>query len=48
MFRRLFGEGALNAAFVPLFASLLEREGKETARQFASETMSVLLSWLCC
>ncbi|MBV1831744.1 murein biosynthesis integral membrane protein MurJ [Komagataeibacter sp. AV436] len=46
MFRRLFGEGALNAAFVPLFASLLEREGKDTARQFASETMSVLLSWL--
>jgi len=46
MFRRLFGEGALNAAFVPLFSSLLEREGKDTARRFACETMSVLLSWL--
>ncbi|RFD19143.1 murein biosynthesis integral membrane protein MurJ [Komagataeibacter melaceti] len=46
MFRRLFGEGALNAAFVPLFSSLLEREGKDTAQRFANETMSVLLSWL--
>lgn len=46
MFRRLFGEGALNAAFVPLFSSLLEREGRDTAQRFASETMSVLLSWL--
>ncbi|WP_025814059.1 lipid II flippase MurJ, partial [Komagataeibacter kakiaceti] len=46
MFRRLFGEGALNAAFVPLFSALLEREGKATAQRFACETMSVLLSWL--
>ncbi|MEX0759383.1 MAG: lipid II flippase MurJ, partial [Tistlia sp.] len=27
LFRRLFGEGAFNAAFVPLFARRLEEEG---------------------
>ncbi len=42
LFRRLFGEGAFNSAFVPLFASKLEGEGKESARQFASEAMSGL------
>jgi putative peptidoglycan lipid II flippase len=30
-FRRLFGEGAFNSAFVPLFAKKLEGEGKEAA-----------------
>ena len=42
LFRRLFAEGAFNAAFVPLFSSLLEKEGKEKAKQFASEAFSVL------
>jgi putative peptidoglycan lipid II flippase len=46
MFRRLFGEGALNAAFVPLFSATLTTEGEESARRFASETLSVLLAWL--
>ena len=46
MFRRLFGEGAFNAAFVPLFSSLLAREGPEVARRFAREAMGVLLFWL--
>ena len=32
LFRRLFGEGAFNSAFVPLFAKQLEGEGKEAAR----------------
>ena len=32
LFRRLFGEGAFNSAFVPLFAKKLEGEGKEAAR----------------
>ncbi|CAN1723276.1 putative lipid II flippase MurJ [Hyphomicrobium sp. 1Nfss2.1] len=43
LFRRLFGEGAFNAAFVPLFAKRLEGEGKETARAFAEEAMSGLV-----
>lgn len=46
MFRRFFGEGALNTAFVPLFAKRLEGEGAEDARQFAEQTFSVLASFL--
>ena len=43
LFRRLFGEGAFNAAFVPLFAKRLEGEGKEAARAFAEQAMSGLV-----
>src|ERR1700712_5507030 len=46
MFRRLFGECAFNAAFVPLFSSLLAKEGPETARRFAREALGVLGFWL--
>ncbi len=42
LFRRLFGEGAFNSAFVPLFASKYEGEGPQAARSFASEAMSGL------
>src|SRR5690606_9936098 len=42
LFRRLFGEGAFNSAFVPLFAKRLEGEGKDAARQFAEEAMAGL------
>ena len=35
LFRRLFGEGAFNAAFVPAFSGLLAAEGPPAARQFA-------------
>ncbi|MBA4130552.1 MAG: murein biosynthesis integral membrane protein MurJ [Hyphomicrobium sp.] len=42
LFRRLFGEGAFNSAFVPLFASKYEGDGPEQARAFASEAMSGL------
>lgn len=42
MFRRIFGEGAFNAAFVPLFAKKLEGEGKEKAVAFGSQTFSML------
>lgn len=43
LFRRLFGEGAFNAAFVPLFAKRMEGEGKEAARAFAEEAMAGLV-----
>jgi putative peptidoglycan lipid II flippase len=43
LFRRLFGEGAFNSAFVPLFAKQLEGEGKEAARKFAEEAMAGLV-----
>jgi len=45
LFRRLFGEGAMNAAFIPLFAGRLETEGKDAARAFASDVAAVLTVW---
>ncbi|HET9149746.1 MAG TPA: murein biosynthesis integral membrane protein MurJ [Alphaproteobacteria bacterium] len=42
LFRRLFAEGAFNAAFVPLFAGRLAEGGKESARAFAEEAQAVL------
>ncbi|MBV9747995.1 MAG: murein biosynthesis integral membrane protein MurJ, partial [Acetobacteraceae bacterium] len=46
LFRRLFGEGAFNAAFVPAFSGMLAAEGAPVARQFAAETFAVLAFWL--
>lgn len=43
LFRRLFGEGAFNAAFVPLFAKRLEGEGAASAKEFAEQAMAGLL-----
>jgi putative peptidoglycan lipid II flippase len=42
-FRRLFAEGAFNAAFIPSFSSILTSEGRDAAIKFAGEVMSVLL-----
>lgn len=42
-FRRLFAEGAFNAAFVPMFAGMLATEGQEKARLFGEKIFSVLL-----
>ena len=41
--RRLFAEGAFNAAFVPLFAGELEQNGRDAAKAFAEEVLAVLL-----
>ncbi len=46
LFRRLFGEGAFNAAFVPAFAGLLAAEGRPAAHQFAEEAFAVMTFWL--
>jgi putative peptidoglycan lipid II flippase len=46
LFRRLFGEGAFNAAFVPAFSGLLAAEGRPVARRFAEETFAVMAFWL--
>lgn len=43
LFRRLFGEGAFNSAFVPLFSKKLEQEGEAAARQFAEQALAGLL-----
>ena len=46
LFRRLFGEGAFNAAFVPEFSGVLANDGAPAARRFAEEAMAVLAFWL--
>lgn len=43
LFRRVFAEGAFNAAFVPLYNKKLENEGEAAATQFAAEAMSGLV-----
>jgi putative peptidoglycan lipid II flippase len=46
LFRRLFGEGALSAAFVPLFTEALESDDPEAARAMAGRvygSLAVLL-----
>ena len=42
MFRRLFAEGAFDAAFVPLFARRMHTDGLEAARAFAGQALSGL------
>lgn len=46
LFRRLFGEGAFNAAFVPSIATVLHQEGMEAATNFAEEATAVMAFWL--
>jgi putative peptidoglycan lipid II flippase len=43
MFRRLFAEGAFDAAFIPLFAKRLHGEGAEAARAFAGQALAGLM-----
>jgi len=42
LFRRLIGEGALNAAFSPIFARREAEGGREAARRFAENALSLL------
>ena len=42
MFRRLFAEGAFDAAFIPLFAKRLHAEGPPAAQAFASQALAGL------
>jgi putative peptidoglycan lipid II flippase len=46
LFRRLFGEGALSAAFVPVFSETLERSGHQEARSLLANVMGLLALWL--
>ena len=47
LFRRLFGEGAFSAGFVPLFSQRLKEDGgSEEARRFAEEVLAVFLPLL--
>ncbi|MBQ5546323.1 MAG: murein biosynthesis integral membrane protein MurJ [Acetobacter sp.] len=46
MLRRLFGEGAFNAAFVPLFSESIVHDGVGEAKLFAQHVLGVMLVWL--
>ena len=46
LFRRVFGEGAFNAAFVPLYSRRLEEEGEEAADGLAGRTLSLMATIL--
>jgi putative peptidoglycan lipid II flippase len=47
-FRRLFAEGAFNAAFVPLFTERLTRDGINPARDFGAQVASVMVTFMLC
>ena len=46
LFRRLFGEGALSAAFVPVFTETLEKEGQAAAQKLAGKMATLLATVL--
>jgi len=46
LFRRLFGEGAFNAAFVPAFAGTLAVQGPQVAKQLAERMAAIMTIWL--
>lgn len=46
LFRRLFAEGAFNAAFIPLFSGALEKMGDDEARAMAGRIISWLIVFL--
>lgn len=51
MFRRLFGEGAFNAAFVPIFSSLLAKNDRKQACYFVRTVLGLMLiglTLICC
>jgi putative peptidoglycan lipid II flippase len=43
-FRAIFGEGAFNAAYVPCYAQILETDGLDESRRFASRIFTLLLA----
>jgi putative peptidoglycan lipid II flippase len=43
LLRKLFGEGALSAAFVPVFTETLAQDGKKRAWELASTTITILV-----
>jgi putative peptidoglycan lipid II flippase len=46
LFRRLFGEGAFNAAFVPAFAQMLAQRGPAAAQALAERMATIMTLWL--
>jgi putative peptidoglycan lipid II flippase len=51
LFRRLFAEGSLTVAFIPVFSEYLVKESKKDALEFANVIftfLSIILAVLCC
>ena len=46
LFRRIFGEGAMNAAFIPVVSGIKSKFGKKNADVFLSNIFSILLVFL--
>lgn len=46
LFRRLFGEGALSAAFVPAFTRVLDADGRAAAWRLLARTLALLTTLL--
>lgn len=46
LFRRLFGEGALSSAFVPVFSRTVEQQGLVRAREVANAVISAMAVFL--
>ncbi|HBG27560.1 MAG: murein biosynthesis integral membrane protein MurJ [Planctomycetes bacterium GWF2_41_51] len=46
LFRRLFGEGALASAFVPVFTDIHEKEGSERAKRLLANSFALLAVFL--
>ncbi len=46
LFRRLFGEGALSSAFVPIFSETMVKEGREQAYVFARRLITLLVVFM--
>ncbi|MBL7114341.1 MAG: murein biosynthesis integral membrane protein MurJ [Kiritimatiellae bacterium] len=46
LFRRLFGEGALSASFIPVFSDSLEKEGVASASRLASRVAGMMAAVL--
>ncbi|HNX27149.1 MAG TPA: murein biosynthesis integral membrane protein MurJ [Phycisphaerae bacterium] len=48
LFRRLFGEGALSSAFVPVYTEVCEAKGMNRARLVLANVAGILAIILCC
>ena len=46
LFRRLFAEGSLNSAFIPVVSGIQSKFGKKKSDEFFSTIFSLLLSFL--
>jgi putative peptidoglycan lipid II flippase len=44
LFRELFAEGSMSAAFIPVFTETLTKEGREDAKKLASQVFAFLMS----